>query len=495
MAGDHDTRSTKKQKTGANSSKSVKVLPSATGTAFTFYSNYMGQGDCTMIKCPDGKVIVIDCGSAGGLTADDLQSARNHLREIASKGKNNNPTQLEIEALIITHIDQDHWNKIKSVFDAGGKDEKNVLNDTKVKINRVFVNTRLESQYPGTTPEISYALNPHKFDCHGDIYEITINNKERSVKYFKKDNTDQTKPNDSRGPNSSFEIKANTVENIHVDPAKESKWSIKIIAGNVGSEQNAKSLVTFISYGNQKAMIGGDATEPTEDFVVTQYGAAVKNVNIQQIHHHGASTKGSSSLGFIKNSNPLFAFVSVERYEDHHLLSKATTINNWEEKMKKNPMAIKTNAIAFSWEADVRDEIRDKSTSNDTNPDVKLKEGLIKIKEMWKSWIKDTKNGDVKITSKYDDLPKRFNDLDSMGIDVTKKGLWGVDVPTSIADDGKYIDELCVVKISSETSIYGYRITKSVNNPVSTAVYGTTSFEMTDTLTQYLGPINQMQVD
>ena len=29
---------------------------------FKFYFNGVGQGDCCFVRCPDGKVVVVDCG-------------------------------------------------------------------------------------------------------------------------------------------------------------------------------------------------------------------------------------------------------------------------------------------------------------------------------------------------------------------------------------------------------------------------------------------------
>ena len=74
---------------------------------FTFVFVGIGQGDCCLVKCPNGKIIMVDCGSS-----NDSQSLGESWEAISllrtpqwCGGKKN-----KLEALILTHPDQDHYN-------------------------------------------------------------------------------------------------------------------------------------------------------------------------------------------------------------------------------------------------------------------------------------------------------------------------------------------------------------------------------------------------
>ena len=51
-------------------------------TNFAFID--MGQGDCTIISCPDGSVYIVDCGSSGGLPEDSFEEAQELVRDWAN---------------------------------------------------------------------------------------------------------------------------------------------------------------------------------------------------------------------------------------------------------------------------------------------------------------------------------------------------------------------------------------------------------------------------
>ncbi len=63
----------------------------------------MGQGDCTLIKAPNGHVFVVDCGSTGGLDSDTFATLKSALREAANGDR---------VTVVLTHPDRDHYNKL-----------------------------------------------------------------------------------------------------------------------------------------------------------------------------------------------------------------------------------------------------------------------------------------------------------------------------------------------------------------------------------------------
>ena len=59
----------------------------------------VGQGDCTLVKTPNGKSILVDCGSIGGLF--DEHRVKQYIDNVLGA----NP---EIDLLVVTHPDGDH---------------------------------------------------------------------------------------------------------------------------------------------------------------------------------------------------------------------------------------------------------------------------------------------------------------------------------------------------------------------------------------------------
>ena len=76
------------------------AIPPVSGN-LEIYALPIGQGDCTIIQCPSGSLVVLDCGSssANGPQFSALQ-VRNYL------GSRIN----DVSTIIITHPDRDHYN-------------------------------------------------------------------------------------------------------------------------------------------------------------------------------------------------------------------------------------------------------------------------------------------------------------------------------------------------------------------------------------------------
>ena len=74
----------------------------------------VGQGDCTVIVCPqaDGPVIIVDLGSTKqAWTPDDVT---NFLKKTVQNGKVS--LYNRVTTIIITHGDKDHYNYVNDVF-------------------------------------------------------------------------------------------------------------------------------------------------------------------------------------------------------------------------------------------------------------------------------------------------------------------------------------------------------------------------------------------
>ena len=62
----------------------------------------VGQGDCTVIKLPSGKLLIIDVGPRGSPLVDWLNERRNEA--------------VRIEGIVLTHNDADHAGALPSII-------------------------------------------------------------------------------------------------------------------------------------------------------------------------------------------------------------------------------------------------------------------------------------------------------------------------------------------------------------------------------------------
>ena len=70
----------------------------------------VGQGDCTLVECPNGDTVLIDCGTSGGGSG---ALARQYLQKVLGS------QSVNIDTLVVTHPDRDHYNLLPTVVAAG----------------------------------------------------------------------------------------------------------------------------------------------------------------------------------------------------------------------------------------------------------------------------------------------------------------------------------------------------------------------------------------
>ncbi len=74
------------------------------------------------------------------------------------------------------------------------------------------------------------------------------------------------------------------------------------------TDENAKSVVVKVSYGDFDALVGGDLTGSTED-MESGIATAVGPLELYKVHHHGS--RYSSNNTFLDATNPTVSFISV----------------------------------------------------------------------------------------------------------------------------------------------------------------------------------------
>lgn len=316
---------------------------------FIIYYYYMGQGDCILVVCPNGKLVMIDCGSAKGLgtrNVDLLLNVCTHVRKVTSKN------QGKVNILILTHKDRDHYNQVKQVFTARTITEPD--GSTKqlstVNIDDVYFSSPLVTS-------TNYALSQFSEGQCGDniightyatksVNQVFINAKEKKIVTYKKESNFLL----SGGVTTQLPRLRRTL--LKGTTKGGEAWSVVLIAGQVRETDkqsddptNSLSLVTLLQIGNSKALFLGDATQATETFLLNNRKNLIKNVEFVHIPHHGSRT--SSGKNFVKTVNPSGAEVTHETFETGNRLPKQDILDRWLAKLSVNGDVVDKHTIDY----------------------------------------------------------------------------------------------------------------------------------------------------
>ncbi len=216
--------------------------------AITFL--YVGQGDSTLIQCPDGNTILIDAGSTSGVSAEKIKQQLE-----AALGDSRN-----IDTLIVTHPDADHYNRMPDTL-AG------------YNIERVF--------RVGTADDYSYLF----WDWYTNI----------DAQEFVLVSEDYDPPHQ---PNS--DIPCGEAEAFVLAADIQHSFSAK----------NTSSIVLMLRFGSFEAVFTGDATLHTERAIIQRYPPDFLDTDLLKIGHHG-SLATSSTQEWVDAISPEIAVVSA----------------------------------------------------------------------------------------------------------------------------------------------------------------------------------------
>lgn len=372
----------------------------------------MGQGDCTILKLPNDRVVIIDCGSSSGLPADSFTNAQLLLRTWA------NGNSVDV---ILTHPDQDHYNKIRLL-----------VSGTKPYVQVSYI--CFSRSYNKNSP-----LGYYKEDSLGKnlthlqfpmLKEVTINNSVNSV-------TKWTKLMDYTGGISTT-LGSNELVLYSGKTTNGKAWSLSIIAGNVQTtsqtasiKSNCVSLITRVQLGNETMLLMGDATQETMDYLYSNQKTKIQNVSIFQLPHHGSD--GSIPTDSFKNwVNPESLRISVGLLSDGYKLPRSSVIDSW---LTCSKLHSSSGIATDSWRPN--SAVSGYSTSTDLNKILEIK---------WKGYSFDhSKSGTLFWLLDPDDAgPSKSNTgfyaFTNTGYflfrDEIKKDIWETGINGSFAQDG-----------------------------------------------------------
>ncbi|WP_018504468.1 ComEC/Rec2 family competence protein [Parafrankia discariae] len=332
------------------------VSPPGTHGDLNFYARFIkvGQGDCIVMCTPKGRRILVDCGSTATEVDDPdvfIRGIRDNLQDPKFLGsqelKDGEPVPRTIDVLILTHADEDHFNKLARA-----------LTGTGVTVDKVY--------HSGERAHYGTAGNWLLFNgTRPEEIRKVVHNKEKPPAVGK----DAPPPGPETGPG---EITFNGVAVPPADNAAQvdrldAQGGIRIIAETVPfctvtilaagvSTDHAKdnsdafgknrgSIVTLVEVfegtGRKKLLLCGDATTSTEKHLTEKGRYAEQNklrlaaVDVAHVAHHGSAVTSSSQewVDLVNPKDRALICAGLKGISSHHLPSWPV-VRRYEKQLK-----------------------------------------------------------------------------------------------------------------------------------------------------------------
>ncbi len=213
----------------------LACLPAARAADLEIHFIDVGQGDCTLISCPNGNRILVDCGYIKSCKDDD---ARDYVH---SQLVWPNP---KIDTVVITHPDKDHYSLLPSVLEGVSVGKLMMVGKPK-EYTRCDVEPWLKKLKKRTT-----RLTEDYYDDIGD-------------------------------------------PNLDIDCGEAEVYVLAADVKGKKSPKNTRSIVLMVSYGDFDAILTGDATTVTENVIMDRYGDWLDS-ELLKVGHHGSSWTSTS---------------------------------------------------------------------------------------------------------------------------------------------------------------------------------------------------------
>ena len=257
------------------STEDLLVIPAPT-TFLNIYAMPVGQGDCTIIQCPNGNIVVVDCGSTS-VAGWSYQQVQTFL----SDSINN------VVAVIITHSDRDHFNYLP------------FIDWNSDSIQRIIIGGNFEDY--SNNADIWNWFNNFGFYPNGKVQNV--NNGQKCI------------------GNCSVPDGLNFCANTNV--------KFEILAANVGSSDNQKSIVMKVATDSTvdqwSVLLPGDMEGAAATAIAESLGSRLQST-VYKMAHHGASTLANQP-DWLTPIRPSQAFASSTYNFGRYRHPRCVTIN------------------------------------------------------------------------------------------------------------------------------------------------------------------------
>ncbi|MDX2030052.1 MAG: hypothetical protein SF339_05245 [Blastocatellia bacterium] len=293
-----------------------------TGGSLNILFAPVGHGDCTIMKTPKGKILMIDCGSEGGMElktagkayGENWERLRDSIKLVLG-------TEKRIHFLILTHPDQDHFNllmkalpdsvQIERIYHSDEFGEYKIRESPNLKVEQDALSEWLVA-HMHTDSERKAEWNPLSM-----IQQVTlrysnpfdVNGEPGDKNPFIA--TTCSYKGENAIPIPAYQEKSNSPLN-RLDANgglliwQEADLTVSILSSNVAekhmsddnSVKNRASVVVLVTAFGKKILICGDATFNTELELMARYpflkarlkegGTELERIFILRIGHHGS---------------------------------------------------------------------------------------------------------------------------------------------------------------------------------------------------------------
>lgn len=225
----------------------------------------VGQGDSTLVLCPNGNTMLIDGGSLSGHTPQQLRGYL--VPRLAPSGG-------DIDYLIVSHPDRDHYNLLPTTLD-----------DIRVGF----------AYYVGESGDYNLA----------EAFNWITGEPDESVRL------------------TATYFDAQATPNPTIDCGAADVW---ILAAATPAtlyprhRSNAQSIVVMIKMGDFETVITGDATFDTENAIMGRYPAAWLDVDVLRVGHHGSRATSTQQrwVDTLKPERAIFSAAHRNGYGHPH---------------------------------------------------------------------------------------------------------------------------------------------------------------------------------
>ena len=224
----------------------------------------VGQGDAALVRIPFGESIVIDGGGSSAVSKRDF-GEEIFVPYLKKNGVN------KIDYAVLSHYDKDHAQGIAAV------------------LNMMEVDNLI----------LPFRPNGYKNEYKAGIEKLAAE-KKINIMYFKEGNS-------------------LTLGDVRLDAYAPTLNH----AQNSGLEENEKSLVLKMTYGDTSFLFTGDIGKTAEAKLVN-YGEKI-NCDVLKVAHHGSKT--ATNTKFVMTTTPEYAIISAKR-DNAYGLPSARVINS-----------------------------------------------------------------------------------------------------------------------------------------------------------------------
>jgi competence protein ComEC len=252
--------------TSSNASSAGGLRRESASGKLSLYFIDVGQGDCTLVIFPDGKRLLVDCGSTNGVFS--ATRVRNLIKSKLD------PQSPRIDLLVITHPDKDHYNKLEEVLGS--------VSNPQIAVAKVM--------FSGNSTE------------------------------YGEDGTDEWL--ESFPASRQVRISDQSYNHYPAKPLPGFTGAV-VLAANVPasfSVSNTRSIVIKVTHINFSAMLAGDATKDTDKKILELYpGAQAKflDVDVWKAAHHGSwatATHSSKWADVVKPETVVYSASDTNTY-------------------------------------------------------------------------------------------------------------------------------------------------------------------------------------